>query len=286
MMDHTLFLGCNIPARAPEYEQSARAVLDALGMGIINVPEFNCCGYPMRNQDQGAFLSSSARNLALAAQTGNDLLVLCKCCFGALKHAQHILDSDQAAREQTNGFLAELGLVYEPGLKITHLFSVLHEGMDAIQNAVQKPLKGLQVAAHYGCHALRPSTITQFADPINPTIFEDLLSAAGATPVDWSARLDCCGAPAMGVADEISLTLVEKKYASAEKSGARVISTGCPYCQLQFDAASPNTNGNKPLAVLYPQLLGLAMGLDEKDLGLKDNRLALLINQGDLNGGE
>ena len=101
-MKFAFFLGCNIPARVKQYESSARAVLRQLEVELIAAPQFVCCGYPARNTDQMAYLVSAAKNLAIAADAGFDMLVLCKCCYGSLKKAQHLLDNDADLREQVN----------------------------------------------------------------------------------------------------------------------------------------------------------------------------------------
>jgi heterodisulfide reductase subunit B len=139
-----------------------------------------------------------------------------------------------------------------------------------------KPLGELTVAAHYGCHALRPSNIVHFDDPLAPSIFEDLIAATGAKTVDWPRRLDCCGNPLWGKNNAISLSLMRTKVMDASESGADCICTACTYCQLQFDqiqgsqASAQNIPGTMP-AILYSQLLGISMGLPERLLGIKRN---------------
>jgi heterodisulfide reductase subunit B len=269
MKNYALFLGCNIPARVQAYEEAARAVLDRLGVGLMDSREFTCCGYPVRNVDRKAFLLSAARNLALAGRMGRDMMVLCKCCFGSLKAAQHILDQDPAARRDVEQGLQAEGLRYETGVRISHFLSVLYHdvGLEALKKRISHPVTGLKVGAHVGCHALRPSHITDFDDPVAPRIFDELVRVTGAQSVDWDTRLDCCGAPLLGVNDELSLDLTRSKLNKAMKAGADRICTACPYCQLQFETAIariPSGNGG-PTAVtpvLYPVLLATSMGME------------------------
>ncbi len=279
-MDYALFLGCNIPARVTQYDQSCRAVLRELGVTLTDIPQFNCCGYPMRDSDTEAFLLSSARNMALAEQQGKDMMVLCKCCFGTLKAAAHALAGDANLMGKTNAHLAKEGLAYQGKVKIRHFFSVLKDvvGVDEIQAKITRPFKELNIATHYGCHALRPSQITQFDDPVAPSLFDTLVEATGARSVDWQQKTDCCGAPLLGANDALSLSITEKKIASAKQAGAQFLCVGCPYCHMQFDTVQASqvksAPGCGPLApILYPQLLGLAMGLDEQELGLENNTL-------------
>jgi heterodisulfide reductase subunit B len=279
-MQYALFIGCQIPARVTQYETSVRAVLKGLGIGLFDERQFNCCGYPMRNTDQKAFLLSSVRNLALAERTGLDMLVLCKCCYGSLKKAEHLMKEEGDLQNEVRAILKEEDLHYVGKTSINHLLSVLYHvvGVEALKEKIQRPFKDLRIAAHYGCHALRPSSITQFDDPVAPKIFDELVKATGAASVDWSRKLECCGSPAMGVNDDLSMALMKRKLASSMEAGADYICTACPYCQMQFDTVqemmvSGNGTGETVASILYPQLLGLSMGLDEEKLGINMNRI-------------
>jgi heterodisulfide reductase subunit B2 len=279
-MKYAFFLGCNIPARVKQYELSSRAVLKRLGVELVDFRRFNCCGYPLRNLDERAFLLSAAKNLALAEQEGLDLLALCKCCFGSLKKAAHLLAQDPLLKNDVNGVLREKGLQYTGKVQVKHLLTVLRRdvGLDKVKNVISRPFDGLKIATHYGCHALRPSTVTQFDDPVNPTLFDEMVEATGAESIDWLNRLECCGAPLLGINDDLSTALTGQKIRSAKEAGADYLCTACPYCHLQFDWAQEKMtvqNGNgKPLpAVLYTQLLGLSMGLDGESLGIDANRI-------------
>ena len=274
-MKFALFLGCNIPARVPQYELSARAVLAQLGVEIVDNPEFKCCGNPIRNIDQKTFLLMAARNLALAEKQGLDMLVLCMCCFGSLKKAAHVMQHDPGMASEVNGLLAKEGLSYSGKSEIKHLLSVLHHdiGPDALKAKTSKPLKTLKIATHYGCHALRPSDVTQFDDPVAPVVFDALVNATGAKSVDWPLKLECCGAPLLGVNDDLSMALTRKKFADGRRVGANYLCVACPYCHMQFDKvaqmmASRQDKSPYLESIVYPQLLGLAMGLERDALGM------------------
>ena len=279
-MNYALFLGCTIPARLTQYESSSRAVLGALGVELIDIKEFNCCGYPLRNIDFKASILASARNIALAEKEGLPMLILCKCGFGTLKHADHILKEDSSLRNEINTILKKEGLEYTKGVEIKHLLSVLYHDVDrdTLTKKITRPFENLKIATHYGCHALRPSEITQFDDPVNPTLFDDLVTLTGAESIPWEKRLDCCGAPLTGVNDDLSMDLMEKKLANAKQSGADFLCDACSYCHIQFDTVqgimntATGTNNSLP-AILYPQLLGLSMGIDGDTLGLGENTI-------------
>lgn len=280
-MRFALFLGCNIPARLTAYESSARAVMGRLGVELAEIREFNCCGYPIRNLDFKAFVLSSARNLALAEREGLNVISLCKCCFGSLRKAAHALREDTALREEINRVLGKEGLRYDERTEVRHLLSVLfHDlGVEAIKEKITAPPAGLKVAVQYGCHALRPSKVTEFDDPVAPSLFDRLVEATGAKSIEWPLKLECCGAPLLGINDDLSTELTERKLSDGKKSGADCICTACTYCQLQFEAvqernpASRGEDGRLPI-LLYPQLLGLCMGMDRESLGLAEEQCA------------
>ena len=281
-MKYALFLGCNIPARLEQYETASRAVMSRLGVGLIDYRDFTCCGYPLRNIDRKAYLLSAATNLALAERDGVSIMALCKCCFGTLKEAQYILDRQETLRREINDLLKPRDLSYQGQVEVKHLLSVLYHdvGLDNLKKKISIKMKDLKIATHYGCHALRPSKVTQFDDPVAPTLFDELVKVTGAKSVEWSEKLNCCGAPLMGVNDQISMDLTRKKLDSGRESGADFLCTACPYCQIQFDqvqnmmAQNGGTGAALP-SILFAQLLGVCMGVDEKSLGLEKNQVAI-----------
>jgi heterodisulfide reductase subunit B len=143
-----------------------------------------------------------------------------------------------------------------------------------------KTFKGLKIAAHYGCHVLRPSQVVRFDDPVRPSIFDQLVEATGAESIAWSRKLECCGAPLWGSHDELSTEFTLKKLKNARESGADYICSACTYCQIQFDTVQQmilSQRGlNHPLpAILYSQLLGLSLGIDGQVLGLGMNQIPI-----------
>jgi heterodisulfide reductase subunit B len=281
-MRFALFQGCNIPARLVQYADATKAVCGKLDIELSELDQFDCCGYPARNIDQRAFVLSAAKNLAVAEKAELDMLVMCKCCYGALKKAACVLSADADLKKDINAVLAKEKLRYEGRVEIKHLLTVLHRdvGIDNLKPLLTKSFSGLQIAASYGCHALRPSNVTGFDDPVTPHIFDELVEITGAFSVDWARKLDCCGAPLTGINDRLARDMAAKKIASARDAGANYLCTACPYSHIQFDwvqnQMAAETAGGEPLAaILYPQLLGLCMGIDEKTLGLSHNRLEL-----------
>lgn len=279
-MQFAWFRGCKIPFYMSHYETASRAVLDKMGVGLVDM-EFGCCGYPARNQDAVAHLVSAARNLAMAEQAGLDLLTPCKCCFGSFKHAIHALAEDQGLLAKVNAVLADEGLRYQAKANVRHILQVLHDevGLKALKDKITRRFGGLKVAVHYGCHALRPSAVTQFDDPFGPKLFDELVELTGAKSVAWGRKLDCCGAPLWEKNDELGRKIAKMKIDSGHQAGAAIICSACTYCQIQFDTIQAQMlQDDKELdalpSLLYPQLLGLALGLPEDKLGLQANAVA------------
>ena len=276
-MEFAIFLGCNIPVRLKHYETASRAVLQEFGVRLVDIHEFNCCGYPLRNIDLKAFVLSSARNMALAEKQNLNILVLCKCGYGTFRMAEHLIKESTALRDEVNRILGKEGLKYEGDTQVKHILSVLYKdvGIEGIKEKVTRPYENMRIATHYGCHALRPSSIVQFDDPVAPSLFDQLVEVTGAESVEWPEKLECCGAPLLGTNDGISRGFTEKKLAGAKRAGSHYLTTGCPFCQIQFDTVQQmitsegGTNHYVP-AILYPQLLGPSLGIDKTRLGLQD----------------
>jgi heterodisulfide reductase subunit B len=272
-MKYVLFPGCKIPYYVPYYETSGRAVLERFGIELQPL-EFNCCGYPVRFLDFRSFVYSSARNLALAGEKGLPLLCLCPCCYGTLRYADILLRQNEVLLKEITRLLKEEGLRYPSRIKIKHLLHVLVDdiGPEAIWENNKRPFRSLKVAAHYGCHILRPRDVVQFDQPTAPTKFETLIEVTGGISVDYALRLQCCGDPLRDKNDTLSLELMRKKMESARKAEADILCVACPHCQMQFTRKPENPAeeidpGLSLPSLLYPQLLGLSLGLDEKVLG-------------------
>ena len=122
--------------------------------------------------------------------------------------------------------------------------------------------------------------MSEFDNPLAPTLFDELVEATGAESVEWQMKLECCGAPLWGINDQLSMDLTLKKLKDGRKSGADYICAACPYCHIQFDKVQKmilsQRNVNHPLpSILYTQLLGLSMGVDKKALGLEMNEIRI-----------
>jgi heterodisulfide reductase subunit B len=277
---YLIFLGCAIPYRVAAYEISARKILQKLGVELVEMPEFNCCGLPMDPVSHEMMLILAAKNLALAEQKGLNILTLCPGCAGTLKKVNKMLKEDKALREEINSHLKESGLEFKGTIEAKHIMQVLIEdvGIEKIKDAVVKPLTMLKVTEHNGCHILRPKEFIGFDDPENPKTLKTLIEATGATCLDYMDETECCGAPSVGVNDKIALQLARDKLNHITSVGAQALITICPFCHIMYDTNEVRIekmfNETYGVPVLhYPQLLGLAMGLPPEELAFNDLRV-------------
>lgn len=271
---------CTTPIFLKQYETSTDAVLKKLQVELVDIKDFNCCGYPFKNFNFMACVLASARNLSLAENKNLDIMTFCNCCYATMKHANHLLREDASVRAQINATLGKEGLAYGGGVEVKHLLEIFHKdiGIEKLKEQIARPFKGLKIATHYGCHILRPRQIIQFDNPAAPSIFDRLVETTGAESISWQTKLECCGSPMWGIDDDLSMDLTEKKIADAVESGADYLCTACSYCQLQFDRVqkmliSERRATRRLPSVLYTQLIGLSMGIDETALGIKQNEL-------------
>ena len=285
---YLIFLGCAIPYRVSAYEISARKVLVKLGIQLVEMPEFNCCGLPFDPVSHETMLVLAAKNLALAEQQGLNILTLCPGCAGSLKKTNKILKEDKVLKEQINCRLKEVGLEFRGTIEVKHLLQMLKEdvGLDKIKASVTKPLTMLKVAEHNGCHILRPKEFIGFDDPEDPQTLKELIEATGASCLDYVDETECCGAPSVGVSDKIALQLARDKLNHVKMAGAQALITICPFCHIMYDTnelrIEKTFNETYGIPILhYPQLLGLAMGLTPEELAFSELRVnaSKIINQ-------
>jgi len=277
---YLMFLGCAIPYRVSGFEVSARKILAKLGVELVEMPEFNCCGLPLDPVSHEMMLILAARNLALAEQKGLNIITLCPGCAGTLKKVNKMLHEDKALRDEINCHLKEAGLEFKRTVDTKHFIQVLIEdiGLEKVKTSVVKPLTALKVAEHNGCHILRPKEFIGFDDPEDPKTLKTLIEVTGATCLDYMDETECCGAPSVGVNDKIALELARDKLNHIKSVKAQALITICPFCHIMYDTNELRIekmfNEVYGIPILhYPQLLGLAMGMKPDELALNELRV-------------
>lgn len=275
MMRYAFFPGCVLDGVAQEARLATNSIAAALGLELVELPGWTCCGAShLQDVNDTAALAVNARNLALAERLGLPLLTVCNTCTLMLRQAKARLDNGQ--QESINALLRRAGLMYQGTAEVTHLLWVLARdyGPERLAARIKRPLTGLKVAGYYGCHILRPPQALGFEDYVNPHSLEDVITALGAAPVPFSARLSCCGFHGQYSAPEEVIKITGEINLSARQAGADCLVTPCPLCQMQLDIyqkegwRAVHATGHVPVLHLS-QLVGLALGLPPAELGLE-----------------
>ena len=269
------FPGCSLKGLGRAYEESLLPVMRHLGVELEELDDWNCCGataYMAVDEAKACVLA--ARNLALAEQSGSgQMLAPCAACYLVLNKTQHYFSEYPAMKGTMDRALAAVGLKYSGHTPVRHPLDVLVNdvGLEAIRQKVVRPLTGLRVATYYGCQIVRP--YATFDDQANPTTMDRLVEALGATVVRYPLKTKCCGGSLTGTVPRAGIRMVYILLHEARKRGADCLATVCPLCQFNLDAyhaqvASTYEKVDMP-TVYFSQLMGLAFGLPEKELGLQ-----------------
>lgn len=274
-MEYAYYPGCSLEYTSRPYDQSMREVFKALDIKLKEIEDWNCCGATMyMSVDNLTAYSVSARNLAIAQKNGcSEICAPCSSCYTILHKTNKYVDWDPYARSMINEALSAANLSYETTIKVRHPLDILVNDFGLEKLAARAPfrLNGLKVAPYYGCQIVRPDP--KFDDMDDPMTMDRLLTALGAEVVDYPAKVRCCGGMLMTTYEDIALTLNNELISSAESAGAEVIATLCPMCQMNLESYQGKINEafgtkHKMPVVFFTQLVGLALGLSPKKLGL------------------
>jgi heterodisulfide reductase subunit B len=275
MKQYAYYPGCSLESLAKSYDVSTKEIARALDLDLKEIEDWNCCGatayFPV---DELLAYTLVARNLAIAEKTGlTDFVAPCSACFKNAYYTNAYLKKDPDLADHINFALEEDNLHVDGKLKVRHLIEVFIEdvGLEQIKSKAAHPLKGLRVAPYYGCQLLRPRKDHEEVE--NPRFFEDLLSAIGAEPVDYPLKTRCCGGSLIVTNRMAALDMVHKLLKDAVERGADVIATTCPMCNVNLEVYQTQVNqafgSNFSIPVMYfTQLMGMAMGLKSKRLGI------------------
>jgi succinate dehydrogenase / fumarate reductase cytochrome b subunit len=275
-MKYAFYTGCAAKGACPELYQSAVKVANLLGIELEEMKSAACCGAGViREGDPELSLAINARTFAQAEAKGLPVLTICGTCQGVLSSANKTLKDDPSALDRVNAALAPDGIAYRGTTEVKHLLWVLIQdvGLAKLRQAVKRSLAGLRVAPFYGCYILRPSKDLGFDDPNNPTSLEELITALGGKRIDYDGRTKCCGFPLVLENEPMALAMSGNATAEAMNEGADCMVTPCPLCHMSLDIYQERAGrlrGERlEMPVFHlPQLVGLALGLSEQDLGL------------------
>lgn len=272
-MKFSYFPGCSLKGTGKAYEQSFLAVFKALGIEVEELENWNCCGATAyMSVDEKKAFALAARNLAIAEKGEQDVLAPCSACYLVLNKAQRYIEKYPKIGEPVKKALGSAGLSYEGTSTTRHPLDVLVNdiGIDAIKEKVTRTFGNLKVACYYGCQIVRPYAL--FDSERHPSTMDQLMEAVGAETVEFPNKTKCCGGSLTGTLSEVGERLCYHLLKDIKRREADVIVTLCPLCQFNLEVYQDQISSrfeDVSIPVLYfTQLLGLGLGLSEKEVGL------------------
>ncbi len=273
-MKYAYYPGCSAHSTARDMHESAIAVARLLGIELIELKGWTCCGASAAHQtDRVMAAALPAANLLLSKEMGLDTVVNCAACYNRMKTSNYEVSSSPAMRSK----VAEaIGKEYDGSVAVRHFVEVLLQniGVDKLRKSFRRSLSGLKVACYYGCFLVRPHDVTGFDDPENPTSLDRLVTAMGGESLDWPHKVECCGGGLNLTRTDVVVKLSGSIIEMARMSGADCIAVACPMCQASLDLRQKDiereTGKKLHMPIVYiTQLLGLCLGASVKELGLK-----------------
>ena len=260
-MKYAYYPGCSLHATGVDYNESTLAVAEKLGIDLVEVPNWSCCGStPAHCTDELLAAALPAKNMISARTVAEEMVVCCSACFSRFKFAQKHIEEKENIRTQ----LSEIMPVEQAqSVKVRHLIDVLMQdvGLEKVAELKQRDLD-LKVACYYGCLLTRPPKVTNLDDAEDPRFMDELLTAAGMETVDWPFKTECCGATFSLTRTEIVLRLSADILQMAKEAEVDCISVACPLCHANLDMRQSDIE--KKLGIKYDipifyftQLLGL-----------------------------
>lgn len=266
--------GCSLHGTAKEYDISMKAVFKELGLELTEIPDWICCGASSAHRtNETLALALPYLHLVQAEQMKSKrICVPCAACFNRLKTADYHVKND---KEKLEKMKEVTGKEYKKTVEVKHpLQNIIEDiGVEELKKKIKKKLSNLRIASYYGCLLLRPKQMMNFDDTENPQIMEKLVKALDAMPVEFSFKQECCGASFSASKPKIANELSYKIINSAKEQKADCIMVACPLCHVNLDLKQRDIeeqfNQELKIPIFYfTQLLGLAMGLDAKELSI------------------
>ncbi len=271
-MKYSYFPGCSLETVARSYDVSAKKTVEKLGVQLIELDDWNCCGATAYfHIDEILALTLCARNLAMAERAGLDVVAPCSACYKNMLEANIRLKKDDDLREHINLALKEDGLEFSGRSRVLHLVDIFLEdaAIKRLSDLMVNSLKGLRVAAYYGCQILRPKMSRENIE--HPDFLENLISASGAEAVNYPLKAQCCGGSLIMTNNPVALKMIHNLLKCATDNGADLVVTTCPLCQINLECYQKQINRiygtHFSVPVFYfTQLLGFAFGIPKEDL--------------------
>jgi heterodisulfide reductase subunit B len=280
---YAYFLGCLTPNRYPGIEYATVESFKRLGVKLVDLKGASCCPAPgvFGSFDLETWSTIATRNLLLGELQGNNITTTCNGCYGSLQENTVLFEEKPLLKARVNKTLKEvMGQEYKGTTQVKHTIEILRDdiGFDKVRDAVVRPLTGLKVAIHYGCHFLKPSKVRGQGSSERPRVLDDFIEVLGAESVNYKDRNMCCGAGG-GVRahlKDVALDFTSEKIQNMLAAGAEILTTPCAFCHFQFDVGQQElnktcgTNFNLPV-IFFTQLLAIALGISPLDLGFESH---------------
>lgn len=259
-MKLSYYPGCSLKATAKEYDMSARAACQGLGIELVELDDWICCGATCAHSTNYMLsIALPSQNLALAQRAGMDLAIPCASCYSRVKKADYVLCNDEEMRRNIEDIV---DFKYNGSVNVLSLVDVISQlGEKAIAEKVQKPLKGLKVVCYYGCLMVRPPEVTCFDNTEHPMLLDKIVKALGGEPIQWAYKTECCGASLSLTSKDVVHGMTGRIIDAAKEVEAMAIVTACPMCQSNLEMRQPK-DANMP-SLYFTELIGLALGLPD-----------------------
>ena len=282
MKKYAYFPGCSLEKMAQSYHKSSLETTQALGMELQELDDWNCCGATTYfHLDEILANTLVARNLAMAEKQGLDFVAPCSACYKNAYFTNAYIKEDKDLAEHINYALEADDLQLSGNLTVHHMIDIFANeiGGEEIAVKVSNPLEGLKVAPYYGCQIVRPRKNGEEVE--NPQFFEEIITALGADAVDFAYKTRCCGGSLLLTNRKAALDMIRHLLYNAPRSGAEVIATACPLCQVNLECYQLQVNEefgtDFSIPVLYfTQLMGLAFGIAPRKLGIGSELVSTL----------
>jgi heterodisulfide reductase subunit B2 len=275
-VEFAYYPGCSLETSGSAYDKSIREVFRALGVGLKEIEDWNCCGATMYMSVKAIVgYSVSARNLAIAQEMGLPICAPCSSCYTILRKTNRFIESDPKERGRINEALGAADLSYTTTVPVRHPLDILVNdvGIEKIAARAKVRLDGIRVAPYYGCQIVRPQGF--FDDVDDPMTMDRLFTGLGAEVVYFPEKVRCCGGMLMTTQTDIAYKLNMSLLQAAQDNGAEIIATACPLCQMNLEAYQKkinqvyHTNFNIPV-VYFSHLVGIALGIPAEKMGMND----------------
>jgi heterodisulfide reductase subunit B len=261
-LDFSYFPGCVAHSSGIDQHLSTLAIFKVLDISLVELEDWNCCGATPGHTIGGELsVELCSRNLKIATDMGNPLVVPCASCFNNLRKAATLIkdrkvDVDPQLQENVVDVISIAALLSMPSV------------IEKIKKNRKVSLEGLTIAPYYGCLLTRPISTTQAVEPENPCEIDEIASICGARAALWPYKTDCCGGPHTLSHPELVTKMSTPLLAMAKRWGADVIVTACPMCHASLDSTVWNSlrnNEDKPIVpVLYvTELVSLALDIEK-----------------------